>query len=165
MAEHDGIGEYRKAGARRLRDAQELLEPPSLEPHEQGAQTRHLRAAVYLAGHAVECVLKAYLISRQASALTLLQAVSARRAQGESLPNILSVPNILGEDGHRLDLLLTLSGLEGLLLTNKGRQQDWGICFKWKSPWRYDPTVPSREYATEYIDAADRFCEWVLRQI
>ena len=62
MPEHDGISEYLKAGLHRLRDAEELLQEPSIILKESGADTRHLRGAVYLAGYAVECVLKAYLI-------------------------------------------------------------------------------------------------------
>ena len=61
MADYDGISQYWKAAARRLQDAQELLQPPTINADEQGAETRHLRAAVYLAGYAVECILKVYI--------------------------------------------------------------------------------------------------------
>ena len=36
MPEFDGISEYVKSGIRRLRDAEELLQPPTLYPKEQG---------------------------------------------------------------------------------------------------------------------------------
>jgi len=39
MPEYDGISQYLKAGPRRLRDAEELLQPPSLKPGERGAET------------------------------------------------------------------------------------------------------------------------------
>ena len=65
MPEFDSETAYIKSGTRRLRDAEELLEPPTLDPKERGAETRHLSGAVYLAGYGVECLLKAYLISRR----------------------------------------------------------------------------------------------------
>ena len=159
MAEYDGFSEYRKVAKRRMRDAEELLQPPSLAAAEQGAETRHLRAAVYLAGHAVECILKAYLIDRQPPAQTLSEAVTIRRAAGEV------VPNILGDEGHRLPLLLVLTQLEPFLIANEDRRRDWGVCSKWKSTWRYDPISPSREFAAEFVAASGRFCEWVQQQL
>ncbi len=158
MAEHDGLSQYRKAAARRLRDAEELLQPPSLASEEQGADTRHLRGAVYLAGYAVECVLKAYIISQAASAMSLAEAVEERRRAGEQ------VPNILGADGHDLRLLLSLTDLEERF-TDNARKRDWSLCMKWKPAWRYDPKPPTATFALEFMGAVKRIYQWVERQI
>ena len=158
MAEHDGLSQYRKAAARRLRDAEELLQPPSLASEEQGADTRHLRGAVYLAGYAVECVLKAYIISQAASAMSLAEAGEERRRAGEQ------VPNILGADGHDLRLLLSLTDLEERF-TDNARKRDWSLCMKWKPAWRYDPKPPTATFALEFMGAVKRIYQWVERQI
>ncbi len=113
MAEYDGLTQYRKSAGRRLRDAEELLQPPSVALEEQGAKTRHLRGAIYLAGYAIECILKAYIISQSASAMSLADAIEERRQAGEQMPNI------LGADGHNLRLLLSLTDLEGSLTTDE----------------------------------------------
>lgn len=158
MAEYDGISQYRKAAARRIKDAEELLQPPTVDAREQGAETRHLRAAVYLAGYAVECILKVYLISQVASANSLSDAVEARRAMGEQLPNL------LGAEGHRLDVLLSLTDLEAQF-SDEERRQDWSLCVKWKSTWRYDPNPPPATFAFEFVAAVRRIYRWVERQI
>ena len=82
MAEYDGISQCRKAAIRRLRDAKELLQPSSLDSLEQGASTRHLRASIYLAGYAIECILKAYSISRVAKTMYLTEALHIRLLSG-----------------------------------------------------------------------------------
>ncbi len=179
MAEHDGLSQYRKAAARRLRDAEELLQPPSLASEEQGADTRHLRGAVYLAGYAVECVLKAYIISQAASAMSLAEAGEERRRAGEERRRAgeerrrageerrragEQVPNILGADGHDLRLLLSLTDLEERF-TDNARKRDWSLCMKWKPAWRYDPKPPTATFALEFMGAVKRIYQWVERQI
>ena len=158
MAEYDGLTQYRKSAARRLRDAEELLQPPSLALEEQGAETRHLRGAVYLAGYAVECILKAYIISQSGSAMSLADVVEERKQAGEQMPNI------LGADGHNLSLLLSLTDLEERLTTDE-HKKDWGTCVKWKSTWRYDPNPPTARFASEIVIAVRNVYRWVERQI
>ena len=158
MADYDGISQYRKAAARRLRDAEELLQPPTVDAYEHGSETRHLRAAVYLAGYAIECILKVYLISQVAVANTLSDVIEARRATGEQFPNI------LGTDGHRLDILVSLTDLEAQF-GNEKRKRDWSLCVKWKSTWRYDPNPPTEIFAFEFVAAVRRIYRWVEGQV
>jgi len=87
-----------------------MLRSYCLASQEQGAGERHLRAAVYLAGYAIECILKVYIISRVAGAVSLAGAIEDRRAMGEQ------IPNILGAEGHRLTILLSLTDLETYLM-------------------------------------------------
>jgi hypothetical protein len=56
------FSDYVKSAARRLKDAEELLQPPNADPQRSDADRRDLRGAMYLAGYAVESLLKAYLI-------------------------------------------------------------------------------------------------------
>jgi hypothetical protein len=158
MAEYDGISQYRKAAARRLKDAQELLQSPSTDPNTKGADTRHLRAAVYLTGYAVECILKVYIISRVSAANSLAEAIEKRRDAGEE------IPNILGAEGHKLLTLLSLTDLEARF-GDDDRKKDWSLCVKWKSTWRYDPEPPKTADALELVAAIGRVYHWVTTQL
>lgn len=135
------------------------MQPPTILPAGRGATTRHLRAAIYLAGQAVECILKAYFISREPPAVTLTQAVEARRERGEDVPNIMSAA------GHSLPLLISLTDLEALLAADAGRRQDWTTCARWRSTWRYNPEPPDANFAGEFVRAARRFHDWVQQQL
>ena len=159
MAEYDGKTQYTKAAVKRLRDAEELLEHPSLAPRASGAERRHLRGSIYLAGYAIECVLKAYLITMDRRANTLTDVVNNRRRAGKK------VKNILGSEGHNLISLLEMTNLDTQFSTNEDLIEAWGICVKWKSTWRYDFTDPSQEYAKEFIRATRRVHDWVKAQI
>lgn len=157
MPEFDGISEYVKSGLRRLRDAEELVQPPTLHPQEQGASTRHLRGAVYLAGYGVECLLKAYLISRQRDCLRLSEVRDAIRAGGSP------IRDICGEAGHDLRYLLSLTGLEARMDANHLRQMS--LSARWSSSSRYDPRPVPREDADARIEAARSLVDWIYAQI
>ncbi len=102
MAEYDDIIHFRKAGLQRLRDAEELLQPPSITPNVSEASTRHLRGAMYLAGYGIECVLKEYIISPTPPARSLGKALEIREASGKSAFDLYS------SAGHNLTGLLAL---------------------------------------------------------
>ena len=157
MPEFDGISEYVKSGLRRLRDAEELLQPPTLHPQEQGADTRHLRGAVYLAGYGVECLLKAYIISRQRNCVRLSEARDAIRAGGYP------IRDICGEAGHDLRYLLSLTDLEAAMNPEKLRQMS--LSARWSSSSRYDPRPVSREDADARIEAARSLVDWIYSLI
>ena len=157
MPEFDGIAEYVKSGIRRLRDAEELFQPPTLHPKEQGAGTRHLRGAVYLTGYGVECLLKAYLISRQRNCFRLSEARDAIRSGGNP------IRDICGEAGHDLRYLLSLTDLEARMDREKLKQMS--LSAKWSSSWRYDPRPVSREDADARIEAARNLVDWIYAQI
>lgn len=157
MAEFDGISEFVKSGRRRLKDAEELLEQPSLDPNEAGAGTRHLRGAIYLAGYGVECMLKAYIISSQDGCKRLSQARDALvRTRGP-------VRDICGSSGHDLQYLLGLSGLEARMSAENLRQMEH--CVKWRSSWRYDPRPVHRADAETRVRAARVMVDWLSSQI
>lgn len=157
MPEFDGISEYVKSGFGRLRDAEELLQPPTLSPNEQGASTRHLRGAVYLAGYGVECFLKAYLISRRQNCLRLSAARDAIRSAGNP------VRDICGEAGHDLRYLLSLTDLEARMEPKRRRQMS--VAAKWSSIGRYDPRPIARQDAIERVTAARALVDWIYTQI
>ena len=158
MAEFDGVSELAKSGPRRLRDAEELLEPPSSYPDEQGVETRHLRGAAYLAGYGVECLLKVYIIlARRPECRRLSQAREALRQGGND------VRDICGASGHDLPYLLSLTDLEGRMDKNCLRQMP--LCAKWKSSWRYDPRPMKRSDAEAIVHSARQLVNWIQSQI
>ena len=65
MAIRDRLSDFVKSGPRRLKDANELMEMPTADAQRSDAKNRHLRGAMYLAGYAIECLLKAYLIEQE----------------------------------------------------------------------------------------------------
>lgn len=159
MADYDGISHYLKVAPRRVQDAEELLQHPSLNPNERGAEVRHLRSAMYLAGYAVECVLKAYLISHEPPAQSLAEVLKLRGERGKR------IANLLGYEGHNLVLLLSLTDLEASLDTHPERKKDWGVCLKWRSDWRYDSTSPKVTDAEVFVRSVRRLHDWVTARL
>ena len=106
MAENDGLTTYRKSGLHRLRDAEKLLEISQKESERNGSQSQHTRGAAYLCGYGVECMLKAYLVSKYSPFGHLSQVVVKLRKTDSS------VKDICGAQGHDLKYLLTISQLE-----------------------------------------------------
>src|SRR4051812_31995853 len=100
MPEFDGISTFAKSGKRRLRDAERLLEPPTADLTERGAESRHLRGAMYLCGYGVECLLKAYLIHLNPGRMRLADVLTDLRKDGNE------VRDICGASGHDLPYLL-----------------------------------------------------------
>ena len=74
------------------------------------------------------------------------------------------MPNILGTEGHRLTVLLSLTDLEAHLIDEE-RKKDWGICVKWKSTWRYNPNTYPIADAAELVAAVRRIYHWVEQQV
>lgn len=157
MAIYDGISEFVKSGQQRLRDAEELLQPPTLVSKEGSSQERHLRGADYLAGYGIECLLKAYIIHKHPPCLTLTEASEQMRTAG------VPVQNLTGKAGHNLAYLLKLTGLEGRMSPN--HRQDISLCAKWSSEWRYNPNSAQREDVEARVAAARRLVNWVISQI
>lgn len=158
MAEYDGITHFLKAAPRRLADAFELLEPPSYKPQASDASHRNLLAAKYLASYVVECILKAYIISRVQGAQTLRAASTVMQQQRVDASNLSSAK------GHSIQLLLSLTDLEAAPLPDDIKTS-LGICLKWKSTWRYSPDPVQREDARKFVTSAEKIFKFVRNRI
>lgn len=160
MHEHDRLSDYLKVAPLRLADAYELLEQPTWESNAHDAGHRHLRTAAYLAGYAVECALKAYIITIESAGLlrdeyTLTAAIQARRSRG-------NCPDLSGKRAHDLTLLLRVTGLESAMQCDERIRKQWGMLRKWKTEWRYDPRpYTSRRDARALVQAADALHAWL----
>ncbi|MBM3475134.1 MAG: hypothetical protein FJX75_17875 [Armatimonadetes bacterium] len=159
MLEHDRTEDYVRAGAKRLADARELLQHPTLDSLAQDAGHRHLRGAVYLAGYAVECALKAYIIASAPPKETFTEAVAALSdPQGRPL-------DFRGARSHNLGLLLRATDLDARMGPDFLLRTRWAICLRWKPWWRYNPKdFTTRSAAQVVVDAAGEVCEWINDQ-
>jgi hypothetical protein len=158
MARFDSIYDFRKSALHRLGDAKELLQRPTLHPAMSDSNSRHLRGAMYLAGYAVECILKAYLINLHQPLTTLTQVDTKLRSLDPALPNLLSA------EGHRIGILLAHTDLE--VYQNQTRKRLFGlIASNWNVDMRYNPQSPSRLRTVEIVNAAEELYYWINGRI
>ena len=160
-AEFDGISQLVKSGPRRGGGADELMQAPTLRPHEGDALTRHLRGAMYLAGYAIECLLKAYLTEQERGQRlsTAERQINDRRAK-QNLPPIEKISSSAA--GHSLAYLLGLTDL--------AEQPDydpalWGRVAVWRSVWRYDPSPVKRDAAEAFVEDVRTAVNWLSPRI
>ena len=155
MAAFETHAEFAKVSRRRLRDARELLDAPTVDAHEAGARHRHARAAYYLAGYAVECGYKSRIIELECDlsrpALATLTAASERlRSRG------VEVPNLLAAAGHNLDTLSRLTDLDARAGNDLELRRAFGTARKWDPRMRYDPSAPELNFVDDYLTAVDK---------
>jgi len=163
MLQYDGVSELAKAAPKRLADAWELLEQPTRNPDGSDASYRHLCAAQYLAGYAVECALKVYIIrvagARSGQEIASWSALlEGRRDRGDR-------PSLDGSSSHNLSLLLTASRLDPMLDANPDMKVAWALCCKWSPSLRYCPRpVLRRTEAAAMVQACTDIHRWLGTQ-
>ena len=144
--------QYLAAMKQQLMDADELLAHPTQAAFASDAHERHLAGAMYLAGYAVECVLKAYLLRKHRSKLPSYQGFDPTlddlRKSGVLLPGNL----------HSLRELWLATGLSG---QDQVMELNAGACFAWKPLWRYQPPGNARKNAEDFLQAARDLSNWV----
>jgi len=159
---YDGHSELLKAAPKRLNDARELLEQPSRNAHQSDAGYRHLCAAHYLAGYAVECALKVYII-------LLLDSRAARRfARWSDAIDYFGTKgqDLRGKRSHSLAQLRVIAELESEMDADEPMKQAWGICSKWDYNVRYRPDfMANRQSVTQFVEACGTAYDWVSARI
>ena len=162
MPFRDTIKDYRRAANQRLSDARELMEVPTRHPEEAGAELRHLRGAVYLAGYAVECLLKAYII-HQMQAQTLVEAMD-RLNERRNRQGLKPTKNVLrSAAGHEISYVVQLTDLETSFESYDIKI--WGRVGAWKSAWRYESDVMSPQTAQEFLKDVEAIVNWLQPKI
>ena len=161
MAIRGRLQDFVKSGPRRLEDAEELLQRPTYDAQRSDADARHLRTAMYLAGYAVECLLKAYLI-QQENCQSIEQAqvrINERRirqgrdevrdiahtAAGHSIYYVLQLTDLLNHPGYDVSL--------------------WGRVAQWQSFWRYEYDYPRRTDAEGFVQDVRSVVNWLRPKI
>lgn len=141
----DGFSDLRKAAKRRREDAAALQ-----------LQGRH-RGAMYIAGYAIECLLKAKLM--QMFDCKTLQKLEARlRGLGR-----------LSTDGslytHQLVLLLKLTGRFDVLRSDVATWRYFLLANAWLPAWRYEPSLGTATEAEKFLKASDAIIAWVENNV
>lgn len=156
MPRFDGKTEFVKAARARVADARALLDASKDQPTARS----HTQGAKYIAGYAIECILKAYLINLLGTN-TLAEAVAELRGRERRAENPRFVPDLSGAAGHNLRLILSFTDLEAFTAPSFDIARHWGVSFQWQSSWRYVPTTPSFEDAESFIDSVEIVYNWI----
>lgn len=140
-----GVTEQAKSAVHRLADAEALFE------------NERYRGAIYLAGYAVECILKAKLMAKyECRTLAELERELVRR-------NL--VPKNWTAFTHQLIALTALTGAMARLRKNVSLWQQFGQVSTWLPAWRYNTVAPTREYAATFLDAVRGVKQWVENNV
>ncbi|MCE5240368.1 hypothetical protein LLH23_18030 [bacterium] len=160
MAKLETQAEYQLASQQQLRDAAELLQPPSLDPGGADAMTRHLVGAMYLAGYAVECGLKEFLLRRFGPLVTPAPGTGVTFDQIQP-----HVDAALGKKLKDLHSLTDLWNATGLSMRSTTMTANLGACAIWRVDWRYRPPANrARVDAEQLVNAASDLVTWMGNQ-
>jgi hypothetical protein len=164
ILEYDHITELLKAASKRMDDALELLESPSRERNRSDATFRHLCGAQYLAGYAVECALKSYIIYQMSirgaeRVQRWSKVLDARQTAGAK-------PDLSGSRSHSLPLLLAVADLETIIASDADLRRAWGACSRWTPALRYKPTpLTNRRETTEMVESCRKIERWLRTRL
>lgn len=157
----DTIHDYKRSAARRLEDAKELVEAPTFDPQRSDAEYRHLRGAMYLAGYAAECLVKAYLI-QHLNAQTLAAAVDILNQQRQQHGKEPVEQIARTAAGHKILYLLQLTDLPQYPAYDP---KLWARAAQWRSSWRYDTDSVTRADAENFVNDVQAIVNWLLPKI
>ena len=138
---HNGISELAEASRQRLADAQALL------------NASRWRGAMYMAGYAVECLLKTKLMH-------IYDCKNLRE-----LEDILQQRSILPANRtvftHQLEDLLRLTPSYNRLMRNREMLPLFNKVNQWTPNWRYTSKSTNRREVTEFMASIESFMQWV----
>lgn len=138
---YGGISEISKAVGHRLTDAEVLL------------SDRRWRAAMYMAGYAVECRLKAKLMKKYGcDHLRDLGAELAKRGKLDDANDIFT---------HSLGLLMRLTDRLPVLQSDVERWKLFTTVNRWVPAWRYTASQSNKDEASDFVEAADQLARWI----
>jgi hypothetical protein len=138
---YNGVTEQRKAGLHRLEDAMALL-----------AAVR-CRGAMYMAGYAVACKLKA----------KLMQVYGCHHL--DELQQTLVDKGLLGDNStvktHQLHRLLHMTNAGPRLRQDKETWRAFTLANEWMPAWRYHADQSDPEDAGDFLDAVRHVVHWL----
>ena len=142
---HDGVSGLAVASRQRLEDAKALL------------NASRWRGAMYMAGYAVECLLKTKLMHiYDCKNLRELEDLLRQRS-------ILPVHRTVFT--HQLEDLLRLTPGYNRLMQNRDTLALFNKVNRWIPNWRYTPKLTDRREATEFMTSIERFMHWINNNI
>jgi HEPN domain-containing protein len=137
-----GYSEQWKASIHRHVDAQRLFD------------AQRWRGAMYLAGYAVECRLKAQLMRRW-------DCWNLPELEGELQQRNLQTSAYT----HNLEALLALSGGQDRMRQNRSTWRAFNEVNRWLPAWRYSPDGASREQCEDFLEAVQVILNWIDHNI
>jgi HEPN domain len=123
--------DFRRVAFQRLEDARTLL------------RAERTTGAFYLAGYAVECILKAMALSRAPTRKRDELAASFRGKAGHSLENLKGIWAALGGEPFSRDMARAFATVTA-----------------WSTDYRYVPGTIDYETAEEFVDACSNVIQW-----
>ncbi len=142
---NSGITAQSKSGVHRLDDAKVLL------------KERRWRGAMYMAGYAVECSLKAGLM-RKFDCQNLAE-LDEEMKRGGWLKHEDTIYT------HGLERLLRAADGFDRLRTDPKVWSAFAMANRWQPAWRYDPNPSTPEDATAFLEAVDAVRHWIQNNI
>ena len=167
--DYDGFSEFLKAAPKRLNDAWELLEAPSRNRDASDAAYRHVCAAYYLAGYAVECILKVYIM-RLVEARSQRTRISRWPQAVQHLARGGNPIRLSGAHSHDLAKLYQAAELAAQVETDRKIADVWTQCAKWDYAARYCPqflpeAMRDRTAVAEFVSACDTMYHWIAQRV
>lgn len=136
-----GVSEQGKAGKHRLDDARALL------------NAVRWRGAMYMAGYAVECLLKTKLMRMfDCRHLRELEDELHRRGTISAHTTIFT---------HQLEVLMRLTQGLDRLRANEPLWRHFNIVNRWVPAWRYASDLSKREDAEDFLEAVEKITHWI----
>jgi len=144
--------DFRQVAPTHLANAFRLLERPLSDLCPCTRCEVHIAGAMYLAGYAVECIVKAY-VTRSLGKTYWDEVVRELNRRGV---------DVKGGRGHDLPALLNASGLH--LSMPHTIAADYAACSTWSPEWRYRQGTATHTTGVQFVQAAERVYRWVLAQ-
>ena len=138
---HNGVNELAGASRQRLADAKVLF------------NASRWRGAMYMAGYAVECLLKTRLM--HIYDCKNLRELEDMLRQRSILPANRTVST------HQLEDLLRLTPGYNRLMRNREMLPLFNKINQWTPNWRYTSKSTNRREATEFMTSIESFMQWV----
>ncbi|MCE9528030.1 MAG: HEPN domain-containing protein [Planctomycetales bacterium] len=140
-----GVTEQGKASVHRLEDAKSLV------------QKKRWRGAMYLAGYAVECLLKKQLMLKN-GCFTLRELEEALKTKRQ----IASSASVFT---HQIEPLFKLAGGLDRLRQNDKEWLHFNRVNEWMPAWRYAATHTTREEAEDFIESVESLVKWIAANV
>ena len=142
---HDGISDQANASRQRLEDARVLL------------RASRWRGSMYIAGYAVECLLKTKLMRiYDCKNLRELDDVLQRRFILPAGSTIFT---------HQLETLFKLTPSYHRLQQNQNMLSLFNVVNRWAPKWRYASKQTTGDEASFFMDAVERVMHWIDNNI
>lgn len=142
---HNGVSELAIASRQRLADAKILL------------NASRWRGAMYMAGYAVECLLKTKLMHiYDCKNLRELEDLLRQRSVLPAHRTVFT---------HQLEDLIKLAPGYNRLMQNRDMLSLFNKINQWMPSWRYTSKPTNRREAIEFMTSIERFIHWISNNL